>query len=142
MDDKKNKRTIKKLVIQIFAIIGLALTIELAIIYYNANYVQYGLSSFCSINNFIDCDGAAKSNTAQFLGIPLAYWGIFFYLIILFLSFVGTLSSSVGSSITSPQEFSFAFCFRRSTFSASTMLSLLFRIRNNSYSCNYKFLYC
>ena len=81
----------KTLSIQIFAIIGLALTIELAVIYYNANYVQYGLSSFCSINNFIDCDGAAKSNTAQFLGIPLAYWGMFFYLIILFLTFVNRL---------------------------------------------------
>ena len=81
----------KTLSIQIFAIIGLALTIELAIIYYNANYVQYGLSSFCSINNLIDCDGAAKSNMAQFLGIPLAYWGMFFYLIILFLTFVDRL---------------------------------------------------
>lgn len=85
--DKKN------ISIQILAIIGIALTIELAIIYYNANYVQYGLSSFCSINNFVDCDGAARSNTAQFLGIPLAYWGLFFYLTILFLTFVDKLKN-------------------------------------------------
>ena len=83
--DKKN------LSIQILALIGLGLAIKLAFIYYSANYDRYALSSFCSINDFIDCDGAAKTNTAQFLGIPLAYWGIFFYLTILFLTFVEKL---------------------------------------------------
>lgn len=83
--DKKN------LSIQILALIGLGLAIKLAFIYYAANYDQYALSSFCSINDFIDCDGAAKTNTAQFLGIPLAWWGIFFYLTVLFLTFVNKL---------------------------------------------------
>ena len=83
----------KKLSIQILAIIGLCLTIKLALIYHDANYDEYALSSFCSINDFIDCDGAAKSNTAQFWGIPLAWWGIFFYLTILFLSFVDKLKN-------------------------------------------------
>lgn len=80
--DKKN------LTIQILALGGLALSIKLACIYYTANYDQYALSSFCSINDFVDCDGAAKSSVSQFWGIPLAYWGIFFYLIILFLTIV------------------------------------------------------
>ena len=83
--DKKNFS------IQILALIGLGLAIKLAFIYYSANYDNYALSSFCSINDFIDCDGAAKTNTAQFLGIPLAYWGIFFYITILFLTFVDRL---------------------------------------------------
>ena len=85
--DKKN------ISIQILALIGLGLTIKLAFIYYVANYDEYALSSFCSINDFVDCDGAARTNTAQFLGIPLAYWGIFFYLIILFLTFVNKLKN-------------------------------------------------
>lgn len=85
--DKKN------LSIQILALIGLGLAIKLAFIYYSANYDKYALSSFCSINDFIDCDGAAKTNTAQFLGIPLAYWGIFFYLTVLFLTFVDKLKN-------------------------------------------------
>ena len=42
--DKKN------LWIQILAIVGLGLTIDLAYIYYTANYDKYALSSFCSIN--------------------------------------------------------------------------------------------
>ena len=47
----------RKLTIQILSIIGFALTIKLAMIYYVANYEKYALSSFCSINDFIDCDG-------------------------------------------------------------------------------------
>ena len=83
--DKKN------LWIQILAILGFGLTIKLALIYYAANFDQYALSSFCSVNDFIDCDGAARSTAAQVLGIPLAYWGMFFYLIVLFLTFVDKL---------------------------------------------------
>ena len=78
----------KKLAIQILAFIGLLLSIKLACIYYVANYEKYALSSFCSINDFVDCDGAARSTVSQFWGIPLAYWGIFFYLTVLFMTVV------------------------------------------------------
>lgn len=81
----------KKISIQILALLGLGLAIKLAFIYYSANYDKYALSSFCSINDFIDCDGAAKTTVAQFLGIPLAYWGMFFYIVVLFLTFVEKL---------------------------------------------------
>lgn len=83
----------RKLAIQILSVIGLALSVKLAMIYYVANYEKYALSSFCSINNFIDCDGAAKSLYSQFLGIPLAYWGMLFYLIIMFLTVVDKLKN-------------------------------------------------
>ena len=86
----KDKRNI---VIMILAIIGFCLAIELAYIYYNANYNDYGLMSFCSINDYIDCDGVAKSVHSQFLGIPLAYWGIFFYMTVLFLTVVEKLKN-------------------------------------------------
>ncbi len=78
----------KKLYIQILSVAGFALTIKLAMIYYVANYEKYALASFCSINDFIDCDGAAKTTTAQFWGIPLAYWGMLFYVTVLFLTVV------------------------------------------------------
>ena len=81
----------KKIAIQILTLIGFALTIKLACIYYVANYEKYALSSFCSINEFIDCDGAAKSSVSQFWGIPLAYWGMFFYLTVFFLTIVDKL---------------------------------------------------
>jgi len=85
--DKKN------ISIQLLAIVGLGLAIKLAFIYYAANFDRYALSSFCSINDFVDCDGAARSDYSQFLGIPLAYWGIFFYLVVLFLTFVDKLKN-------------------------------------------------
>lgn len=81
----------KKLAIQILALFGLILSVKLACIYYVANYEKYALSSFCSINDFIDCDGAAKSSVSQFWGIPLAYWGIMFYITVLFMTFVDRL---------------------------------------------------
>lgn len=83
----------KNLSIQILALVGLGLAIKLAFIYHLANFDKYALSSFCSINDFIDCDGVAKTNSAQFIGIPLAWWGIFFYLIILFLTIVDKLKT-------------------------------------------------
>ena len=81
----------KKLTIQILTAIGFLLTIKLACIYYVANYEKYALSSFCSINDFIDCDGAAKSSVSQFWGIPLVYWGMLFYITIFFLTIVDKL---------------------------------------------------
>lgn len=75
-------------IVRILALIGLALSIELAVVYYNANYDKTALYSFCSINDFIDCDGVARTYLSQCLGIPLAWWGIFLYLFILFLTFV------------------------------------------------------
>jgi len=94
-DNRENNMKIdkSKLTIQILAIIGFALTIKLAMIYYVANFQKYALPSFCTINEFIDCDGAARTTTAQFWGIPLAYWGMFFYITILFLTIVDKLKN-------------------------------------------------
>ena len=77
----------------LLTLIALATTIKLAFIYYSANYDMYSLPSFCSVSEFVDCDGVAKSNYSQFFGIPLAYWGLFLYVIILFLLFVDKLKN-------------------------------------------------
>jgi len=83
----------KKIAIAILAIIGLITTIKLAIIYYEANFNPYALASFCSVNEFIDCDGIAKTSESQFLGIPLAYWGIFLYAFIFLMLIVDKLKN-------------------------------------------------
>ena len=83
----------KKILIASLAIIGFLTTIKLAIIYYNANFNPYALASFCSVNDFIDCDGIAKTTESQFLGIPLAYWGMFLYLFMLFMLCVDKLKN-------------------------------------------------
>lgn len=84
---------IKKWLILVLSLIGFATTVKLAMIYYDANFNPYALSSFCSINEFIDCDGIAKTTDSQFFGIPLAYWGMFLYLFIILLLFADKLKN-------------------------------------------------
>ena len=83
----------KKIIIGTLTFIGIITTIKLALIYYNANFNPYALSSFCSINDFIDCDGIAQTNESQFFGIPLAYWGLFLYCFIMLMLFVDKLKN-------------------------------------------------
>ena len=78
----------QKILIGIIAIIGFITTIKLAIIYHDSNFNPYALSSFCTINDFVDCDGLAKTTASVFLGIPLAYWGMGFYLFVLMQLFI------------------------------------------------------
>ena len=70
----------KKIGVAVIALLGFITTIKLAIIYHEANFNPYALPSFCSVSDFIDCDGIAKTTESQFFGIPLAYWGMFLYL--------------------------------------------------------------
>jgi len=83
----------KKIWVGVLAFIGFVTTIKLAVIYYNANFNPYALASFCSINEFIDCDSVAKTTESQFWGIPLAYWGMFLYLFMLMLLFADKLKN-------------------------------------------------
>ena len=85
----------KRAILFLMALLGFVLTVILAVIYYNANYNPYAEASFCTsqTNPFIDCDGVAKSVDAQFLGIPLAYWGMLFYVFVMFLLLVDKLQN-------------------------------------------------
>lgn len=77
---EKDKRVFQKtLVIIILVLTGFLVSIDLAYIYYEANFNQYALPSFCSVSELIDCDGVARTSESQFFGVPLAYWGIFLY---------------------------------------------------------------
>ena len=80
-------RISKNVILYLLAILGLIATVALAVVYYNANYNPAAGPSFCTDQNnpVVNCDGVAKSVNAQFLGIPLAYWGMLFYLVVIFL---------------------------------------------------------
>lgn len=73
------KQEIKPVIIAILAALGLCVTVELAMVYYNALFAVDAAPSICSVNEFIDCDGVARTSESQFFGIPLAYWGMFWY---------------------------------------------------------------
>lgn len=83
----------KKIWVVVLSFIGFITTIKLAMIYYDANFNPYALASFCSINEFIDCDSVAKTTESQFWGIPLAYWGMFLYLFMIMLIFADKLKN-------------------------------------------------
>ena len=91
MENENKSLFVKKILILILTLIGFITTIKLAIIYYNANFNPYALPSFCSVSDFIDCDGVAKTTESQFFGVPLAYWGLFLYSFIIILLFAPKL---------------------------------------------------
>lgn len=77
----------------ILAITGIGLCVKLCDIYFTVNFDEYALPSFCSINDFVDCDGVAKTSYSQFLGIPLCIWGMFLYLFTILLLFANKLKN-------------------------------------------------
>ncbi len=83
----------KRIALTIIAIIGFITSIKLSLIYWDANFNPYALSSFCSINEFIDCDGVAKTTHSQCFGVPLAFWGLFLYFVFLFFTYVDKLKN-------------------------------------------------
>ncbi len=88
-----NITTVKKITIFILALVGFITTVKLSIIYYDSNFNPYALPSFCSVNQFVDCDGVAQTVHSQFLGVPLALWGMLFYLFTIFLLFINKLKN-------------------------------------------------
>ncbi len=83
----------KRITLTLVAIVGFITSLKLAVIYWNVNFNPYAMPSFCSINDFIDCDGVAKTTHSQFFGIPLAFWGLFLYFVFLFFTFVDKLKN-------------------------------------------------
>jgi len=83
----------RRILLTIVAIVGFLTSIKLTTIFYQSNYNPYAMNSFCSISEFIDCDGVAKTAHAVFFGIPLAIWGVFLYSFILFMTYVDKLKN-------------------------------------------------
>lgn len=81
----------RKFALLSIAVLGILTCIELFYLYWQANYNPYALSSFCSINDVIDCDGIEKSMLAQVFGIPFAVWGMLIYSSIIFFLYVDKL---------------------------------------------------
>ena len=90
MEKGKSELT-KTVTIGVLVLIGVLVTIDLAYIYYQANFNQYALPSFCSVSELVDCDGVARTTESQFFGVPLAYWGLFLYAFITMLLSVDVL---------------------------------------------------
>ncbi len=84
---------LKRTLLTILPLIGLALSIELCLVYYNANFAVDSKPSICAINDAMDCDGVARTPYSQFFGVPLAIWGVILYLFFLFMTYVDKLQN-------------------------------------------------
>ena len=85
----------KRIILTVLAIIGLFLTFDLIYIYIKTSFLTGAPKSFCSINNFIDCDGVAVTKKAFVFGVPLAIWGLILYLLFLFLTWVDKIREKI-----------------------------------------------
>lgn len=91
-----NKRNIAIIII---AIIGLICSFDLVYIFIKTNFLNDNIPSFCTVNNFIDCDGVAKTNFSVVFGIPLAIWGVILYCLFLLLALVDKIQKKLPNSI-------------------------------------------
>lgn len=125
---------IKRILITILCLVGLGLSIELCVVYFNANFVENAAPSICAINDAVDCDSVAKTTYSQFWGIPLSLWGVFLYLFILFMTFVDKLKNIplLGFLKVFKNQTSYIFCVSLLAFCLSMILGIISIVKINS----------
>lgn len=125
---------IKRTYLTGFSLIGLALSIELCIVFYNANFATNAAPSICAINETFDCDGVAKTQYSQFLGVPLALWGVCLYVFLLFMTFVDKLQNLkfLGFLKVFKNQTSYIFCVSLLSFIISMILGCISVFKINS----------
>ncbi len=124
----------KKIIILILCLIGLGLSLELCNVYYHANFAHSAAPSICAINDAFDCDSVAKTSYSQFLGVPLALWGILLYLFVLFMLFVDKLQNLkfLGFLKVFKNPLSYIFCISLLSFCISMVLGCISIFKINS----------
>lgn len=90
---------IKKIVLWSLIVLGIAFTIDLIYIFVKVNFGLSEVPSFCTVSDFIDCDGVAQTKYSVFLGIPLAIWGMLLYSLFAFLLITPKLREKFPNSI-------------------------------------------
>ncbi len=86
-------------IILILVLIGIALCLDLAYVFYKTNFLDHAAKSFCTVSELIDCDGVAKTQYSVSFGVPNALWGLFVYSIVLFLLFVDKIQKKFPNTI-------------------------------------------
>lgn len=79
----------------ILSLIGTALSGTLLYQHYKLYLQGYGEKSFCSINEWINCDVVNGSSYAELFGFPLAGLGLIFYLVMIDLSIMAIVGKKL-----------------------------------------------
>lgn len=124
----------QKISTTLLSLIGLALSIELCIVFYNANFAQNATPSICAINELFDCDSVAKTSYSQFFGIPLSLWGVFLYLFFLFMTYVDKIQNIkfLGFLKVFKNPSAYIFCIASLSFVISMTLACISIFKINS----------
>ncbi len=124
----------KRIGITLLSLLGLALSIELCIVFYNANFVVDAAPSICAISESMDCDSVAKTPYSQFLGIPLSLWGVCLYLFFLFMTYVDKIKNVKGLGFLGvfKNPTSYIFCIGILSFTISMILGAISVFKINS----------
>ena len=124
----------KRIILIILCLIGLGLSFELCKVFYNANFAQTSIKSICAINDMFDCDAVAKTSYSQFLGVPLALWGIILYLFVLFMLFADKIKNIkfLGFLAVFKNPASYIFCISLLSFCISMVLGSISIFKINS----------
>lgn len=124
----------KRIAITILSLIGLALSIELCIVFYNANFVTDAAPSICAISETMDCDSVARTSYSQFLGVPLSLWGVCLYLFFLFMTYVDKIKNIkfLGFLNVFKNQTSYIFCIATLSFIISMILGCISVLKINS----------
>ncbi|OGI28478.1 MAG: hypothetical protein A2287_03470 [Candidatus Melainabacteria bacterium RIFOXYA12_FULL_32_12] len=99
---------ILRFLLPVLAIIGIAISLELTYVYYNANFVPGSAPSFCAINSTIDCDAVARTEFSTFLGIPLSVYGLFFYIWVLKVTLIPYFNLPFLKDFKNPKSYIFS----------------------------------
>lgn len=83
-------KSIWKTLALVSTLCAIGLCIYLSLHHFSLQYAQQGTKSFCSVNSAFDCDSVNISSYSKLLGIPIALWGAFAF-IIQFLFLIGAL---------------------------------------------------
>lgn len=86
---KKNRMVIAFFASIIGAIVGLISTFQ----HFRIMKSGFAEKSYCAVSDFINCDIVNASSYSEFLGVPIAWWGFIFYVLVMSLSLYVLLSS-------------------------------------------------
>lgn len=125
----------KKYILFLLAFLGLAVSVELTYIYFKANFLPGAGPSFCTLNEYIDCDAVARTTYSTFLGVPQSIWGMCFYSFIMFLSIFPFNKFKFFENFKNPESYIFTLSSFSVLFSINLWLILSFLIHKVCLLC-------
>lgn len=125
----------KKYILFLIALTGFIVSIQLAWIYFKVNFFADAEPSFCTVNEFIDCDAVAKTVYAVFLGVPQAVYGTGFYLFLTGLALFPFNKFKFFKNFKNPDSYIFTLATLAVIYSASLWIILSFIVHKVCLLC-------